>query len=1072
MVKLPGARTGPQVAPDLAVSGQVVVSVQPGVSDAALQASLQAKGCTLLHRYTVGSLALIKLPAGTAVTAGVTLLQSATYVSKAEPDRLMYLQAIPNDPLYPSQWQWPLVSAPQGWDMQTGNPETVVAIVDSGIQTTHPDLMNKIWVNPNPGSDPRYRNDINGWNFVDQNNIVDPVPDKGTNGNIGHGTHVAGLVGATTNNGEGVAGANWQCMLMPLKVFPSEGSSPSSVILEGFEYAVNHGANVINLSLGGGYSAFWSTPITEAYNRGIVVVAAAGNESWVFTDDPLTWSSPVCNDGPNFGDNHVLGVAACDKNKGITFYSNLDGSSHQFVDVTAPGGDASGFSSGEMLSTWPFFPTVAGFGMEYNSISGTSMACPVVAGLASLVQGARPTADAGTIINLVRNSCTSIDAQNPTTVGMMGAGLINFARAFPSGPPGPARNVQAADTPGDEGGSITVTWSRSVDDGGGQNNVSGYEVLRADAATGPFTLLKALPAGSTSYVDTPVVDGTPYWYRVDTRNPNGVTLSAVAGPASARDDLPPPAVETLTVIDTPSDNGGSLTLDWAGYVGSSDLAKFRIYRATANFTDVSAMTPLTELNDPTARHYVDDTTTDGVSYWYAVTGLDDGGNENKAVVATGPTQSFLNVSLTYPSGVSMISVPLTPQSTDMGLILGITAANRIRLARWDPVALQYADYATDPSNPLLQQALGRGFWMSSALPLTVNLAGSPAPAGNISLPLTPGWLMLGNPFTAALTFGSSRVVFGGTNEDLDTSNANGDTNNYAWAYDGVAQSYRLISASLPFATRTVGVGQGLWFRSRIFGTLLVKRPAGALSAPEATVSAPPTSEDWFLRLAARTAAGASTDNFLGVSPQATQLNGVALPPTAEGGVQLSFGGGDQPTATSFVKPQANQPAWPLQVTAPAGAEVTLSWPDLTTLPNSVRPLLTDLATGRSIYLRTVGSYQFTAGRNARQFKMTLVSAGPAMLSQVSAQNVGGGAQIVWTLSNPAQVTVEILNIGGRLVRQIGDQSVSPAGVGSASWDGRNTVGALVPSGVYLVRVTAQADTGQRSSLVQTLSLRR
>lgn len=333
--------------------------------------------------------------------------------------------------------------------------------------------------------------------------------------------------------------------------------------------------------------------------------------------------------------------------------------------------------------------------------------------------------------------------------------------------------------------------------------------------------------------------------------------------------------------------------------------------------------------------------------------------------------------------------------------------------------------------------------------------------------------MIGNPFSAEVVFNQCQIVVAGTPESLDASNENGHTDNYAWSYDNVAQSYRLVSAALPFAARTIKNGQGFFFRSHIVASMLLKRPTGALQVSEEKPAAAPTENNWTLRLVARAGAAADTDNFLGVSPQAGSLSEVLSPPLLEGGVDLFFPAAEgRSAATSFRKPGADS-TWDLQVAAAqAGAEVVLTWPDLSTLPNSVRPILTDLATGRNLYLRTVPSYRFRAGDQPRQFRVSLAPEGPVMLSSVTTNGGAGRGEIVYVLAAPAQVTVEVLSISGRLVRTVVANSVRTAGVGTAVWDGRNLAGAAAPAGTYLVRVTAESDTGQRVSVVRALLLRR
>jgi hypothetical protein len=219
-----------------------------------------------------------------------------------------------------------------------------------------------------------------------------------------------------------------------------------------------------------------------------------------------------------------------------------------------------------------------------------------------------------------------------------------------------------------------------------------------------------------------------------------------------------------------------------------------------------------------------------------------------------------------------------------------------------------------------------------------------------------------------------------------------------------------------------------------------------------------------------------TDNLAGVSPQAASFNGVLKPPPLAGGVNLSFGPGGSatPTATSFVTPAAQNPTWDLGVTAAApGTVVTVAWPDLTTVPNSLRPVLTDLATGASLYMRTTPAYQFTSGTQPRRFRLSLATGAGVTLTSVTAlATAGGGAQITYALAAPAQVSADILNLGGALIRTVSTGTLSPAGISTLVWDGRNAAGSAVPAGMYLVRLTVASDSGERTTALRSLSVSR
>jgi hypothetical protein len=642
------------------------------------------------------------------------------------------------------------MSAPAGWDIETGSATTVVAVIDSGIWLPHPDLQSKIWTNageiPGNGIDDDgngYVDDVHGYDFAYGDGDPQPHPTSIAQEDVSHGTHVSGCIGAATNNGTGVAGQDWACKLMAVKVFDDYANGQAdSVIIQGFQYAIDNGANVVNMSLGGpGYDPAWDAPMAEARGRGIVVVCAAGNDDWQFLDSQYSWYSPVCNDGP---DNYVLGVAATDSNDVKADFSNYDGSTGRtFVDVSAPGvtimstviyDPADGFTEAYQDHLYMVVPIYGDPNDGYRwPWSGTSMACPMAAGLAALVHAQHPGFDALTIINQIKATCDNIDSINPIYAGKLGAGRINDAVALGyDAPPGPPRSVMAGDTPNDNGGSITVSWSKSVDDGKGAKDVVKYTVYRADNMTvngidkpddttwaSKATVLVGNPL---YYLDTPVTDGVKYWYKVSCSDASNEVFSKAVGPASARDDLAPPAPSLVYAADTQNDNGGSITISWPGYTPTPDFAGFRIYRATKSFTKPSDATKIVDIaGDPDFYSYSDTTTVDGTKYYYAITAYDTSGNETKTVTAVGPVASYPNFSLTLSPGISMIAIGAYPPQTDMATLLGIAPAN-LKLLRWDPTTSAYHSYQSNPSDPFLTAAPGRGYWIAVTSATTINLS--------------------------------------------------------------------------------------------------------------------------------------------------------------------------------------------------------------------------------------------------------------------------------------------------------------------------------------------------------------
>ncbi|MCD6361933.1 MAG: S8 family serine peptidase [Armatimonadetes bacterium] len=1086
-----------KTVPEEAVAGEVIIQLKPGTTPQQFQDALNRLQGQVLGAVPSCSMFKVKLPAGTSVNEGRAKWAAEPIVNMAEPNLLAYLQYVPDDPLYGNQYQWPRIDAEAAWDVQQGLGTTVVAIIDSGYDPDHEDMAGRWWQNAaeaagTPGADDDgngYVDDIVGWDWVENDNDPDAHP-TGSYGpeQVSHGMHVAGLIGAASDNGIGVAGANWQCRLMVLRVADSQGSGSVFDILSAIDYAVANGADVINISMGGGFTTAYDPVIANAHAAGVVVVAAAGNFGVVYTDDPSTWFSPVCNDGPNLGiDNFVLGVGATDQNDVASDWGNgmathRDASGYNFVDVMAPGTD--------VYSTLYHDPTLVGLENPYGMMSGTSMSCPIAAGVVALAIGQYPGFTPDQIVTLIRNTCDDISAENPLTWETLGAGRINAAAAVGVDvPPEPVTNLQAFDTPLDEGQSISITWNLSRDDG---FDVVSYSLMRAEedllnpGSPGPFSLLVTLPPGTDNYTDTPVEDYKNFWYQVITNDAANAVPSSIAGPAFARDDLPPDPVDTLAAGDTQSDDGGSISLSWYGYNYPDDLDHYNIYRAEATFSNVSAMTPIATVNDKAVLNYIDDTTVDDTPYYYAVTGVDEDDNENPLVTAVGPVVSNPNMTFTYPAGLSIMAIgamPATSQSRNLADIMGIQPGGDVNLAYYDPADPEnpYVIFSDQPGSAFFQQALGRAWWLKTDQPILLNISGQPAPPGDFELPVVTGWNLIGNPFSQAIDFADTLVtnIGQGTPVDLATSNALGFTRDYAWGFDPFTNSYVLISgANLSFATRELGAGRGAFLLSRRPATLVLRRPVGAAAVDESPEPKP--LDGWALKIVAQAAGAADVDNYLGVTSQAAQLNNIITPPRPDVDLDLYFvrPAGQQQArwATDFATAAEGRTEWRMKVACSIpGAVVKLSWPDLSQLPADCRPVLVDEATGRSIYLRTSAGYSYEVPENADEHSFVLrISSdrGVLAIGSLAVGSAGGGAQVAYTLSNDAAVDVEVLNIAGIVVRRVITGREQAAGPQQVVWDGRNASGAPVPAGTYIVRIRARAADGQQVSAVRTLQISR
>ena len=352
--------------------------------------------------------------------------------SKVEADELYKIALSPSDSYYNNQWYLQKIKASIAWEEQRESPDIVIAIVDSGVQIDHPDLKDNIWVNvreiPNNRKDDDgngFIDDVNGWDFV--NSVPDPNPkfQSGfTEEGIFHGTIVAGVVAAMGNNAAGVAGVTWSAKIMPLKALDDRGVGDTFRIIQAVDYAINNGADIINLSfVGYNYSQSLAEAIDRAYKAGVIVVAAAGNEEsggYGHSLDELP-IYPACLDG---GKNMVLGVASTDALDQKTKFSSYG---THCVDIAAPGIS--------IFSTVVYSPNHQIDGRLLNKYydgywSGTSVSVPMVSGALALIMEKNPSLKRDQVIQVLLNNADDITRLNMAYLGKLGRGRLNIASAI------------------------------------------------------------------------------------------------------------------------------------------------------------------------------------------------------------------------------------------------------------------------------------------------------------------------------------------------------------------------------------------------------------------------------------------------------------------------------------------------------------------------------------------------------------------------------------------------------------------------------------------------------------------
>lgn len=280
----------------------------------------------------------------------------------------------PNDVLYPDyQWNLPMIGTEIGWEITRGSERVTIAVVDTGVDLDHPDLSGRL---------------VEGRNILADNDQPDD--------DNGHGTHVAGIIASQTNNREGIAGITWFNKIMPIKVMDKEGSGTSFDVANGIIWATDHGAEIINLSLGNYQpAAVIEEAIQHAFDNDVILVAATGNDS---TDQP----------GYPAAYPQVISVAAVDQNGEWAEFSNFG----DYVNVTAPGV--------AIASTYP--------GKAYAEMSGTSMAAPHVTALAALIRSSYPELSNTQVMHIINRTTT--DLGEPGYDGYYGNGLIDVVQAL------------------------------------------------------------------------------------------------------------------------------------------------------------------------------------------------------------------------------------------------------------------------------------------------------------------------------------------------------------------------------------------------------------------------------------------------------------------------------------------------------------------------------------------------------------------------------------------------------------------------------------------------------------------
>lgn len=490
------------------VPGELIVKFRGGAKSFAAITALNEMGATTKTVFQSNGAMVVKFPTmfdGDDLLARARELNARDDVEYVEANTILHAFVMPNDPSFAKQYGMKNtttagadIHATEAWDVSTGSKKVLVGIIDTGVDYNHPDIAPNYWTNPGEsgldadGKDKRtngvdddkngFVDDYRGWDFA--NNDNDPVDDQD------HGTHCAGVIGAKGNDGVGVAGVNWDVSIVGIKFLTKDGSGSLENAVKSIEYATNLGVTLTSNSWGGGgASPTMLDAIKKANDKGILFVAAAGNDS---NDNDKRASYPA-----TYAVDNIISVAASDSKDAKASFSNWGKNT---VHVAAPGVD--------------IYSTIKG--NAYKSMSGTSMATPHVAGVAALVKAVFPNATAAQIKARIINTSDPVAGwENYVQSG----GRLNATSALEVDNVPPSRvaglEVKSATTT-----TVTLRWTPAGDDGA-NGAAKAYQIRRSDkaianeadwaAATPVTAAIKATAAEVTAIVNFESFDQKGYF---------------------------------------------------------------------------------------------------------------------------------------------------------------------------------------------------------------------------------------------------------------------------------------------------------------------------------------------------------------------------------------------------------------------------------------------------------------------------------------------------------------------------------------------------------------------------------
>ena len=600
------------------VPDRLLVRFRDPIAASALTLIHADVGATVVKTYdSIDKLQLVRLAPGSDVVQAIEQYRSRPDVLYAEPDWIVHaIDTIPDDTDFDSLWGLHNtgqsggtadadIDAPAAWDLGTGSSDVIVVVIDSGVDYNHQDLAGNMFQNTPDCNTNGVDDDSNG--FVDDcygidtvNNDSDPIDDND------HGTHVSGTIGAVGNNSVGVTGVNWNVSIMACKFLDSDGSGPTSGAIDCFGYIdtmydAGH-TNIVasnNSWGGGGFSQALADAIDSNRERGILAIAAAGNDG---TDNDLFPSYPSNYFLPN-----IIAVAATDRNDGIASFSQFGSTS---VHIGAPGV--------AILSTTR--------NDTYQSFQGTSMATPHVAGVAALMRAQNPTWDWLDIKNRILAGGDNTSAMSDTTV--TGKRLNAFGSLTCSNSVVNARLQPLTDTVLRLPGSTVNLASLHINCGEPNGSVS----VSVSSSEGNSTIdLEDDGLGNDLVASDGIYSGT---YTASTATDQSLTF-----PGGDVVDIPQTRPNTPTSLTVTPASRTEINVSWLD--NSSDETNFHLERAPGSTGSWSAIA------FPSVIAYLDTGLTCNTTYDYRVRAHRHGDNEfsDYSNTATATTQDCVELSI-------------------------------------------------------------------------------------------------------------------------------------------------------------------------------------------------------------------------------------------------------------------------------------------------------------------------------------------------------------------------------------------------------------------------------------------